>query len=149
MTVRCAAQLGRQESAIEAHFGRDARALKLPPWRRNYRFLDGRKFEIDYAWVDLRFGVEIDGHVHRIRDRFDTDREKGALAILAGWTVMHVTGQHIRQGLAVEWVRQAIALLSCPDEGSRLPPHMLACPALPDYRSRLIRPSELSYRGQE
>jgi very-short-patch-repair endonuclease len=145
MTVRCAAQLGRQESGIEVHFGRDARALKLPPWRRNYRFLEPRKFEIDFAWPELRFGVEIDGHVHRIRDRFDTDREKGALAILAGWTLMHVTGQHVRQGLAIEWARQAIALLSRHEDEARHPPHRLACGAEIDHRTTLIRPSELAY----
>jgi very-short-patch-repair endonuclease len=147
--VRCAAQLGVMDSPIEAHFARDARAMKLPPHTRNYRFLEGRKFELDFAWPRLRFGVEIDGHVHRIRDRFDTDREKGALAILAGWTVLHVTGLHVRDGRAIAWARQALDLLSRPDSGAAIPPHMLACVPASGCRTSLNRVSEQPYKAQE
>ena len=46
--------------------------------------------------------------VHRIKGRFRADIEKRALALLAGWRVLEVSGAEIRSGQAIAWL---IALL--------------------------------------
>lgn len=98
----------RIDSTIEAMFAQQAKAVKLPPWERNYRFLPDRKLEIDFAWVDIKFGIEIDGAVHRITTRFHADREKHAQALLAGWTILPVTGRHVRGGEAIQWAEELL-----------------------------------------
>lgn len=97
------------ESTIEATFELGIRALKFPPWERNLVFLEGRKFEIDFAWPQWKVGIEIDGHVHRIQERFNSDIEKHALALLAGWTIMRIGGRDIRSGRAFTWAEQLLA----------------------------------------
>lgn len=99
---------GRVDSAIEAQFARDCRIAGLPAWKRNYVFLPGRKFECDFAYPEVRFGVEIEGMVHRIEGRFKRDIEKHALALLAGWMILRVDGDSIRQGRAVPWAAELL-----------------------------------------
>ena len=99
----------RRNSRIEAQLELQMRALKLPGWVRNLVFLEHRKFELDFAWPSLKFAVEVDGHVHRIKERFNADHEKHALAMLAGWTVLRVGGQDIRNGSAVTWVETMLS----------------------------------------
>lgn len=92
-------------SPIEALLDVHIRAEKLPRPVHEFPFLEHRKFRFDRAWPQIKFAVEVDGHVHRIKSRFDSDREKHALALLAGWTVLHVTGHHIRSGQAITWLK--------------------------------------------
>lgn len=99
----------RRDSQIEAELALQMRALKFAPWVRNLRFLETRKFELDFAWPAWKFAVEVDGHVHRIKERFNADHEKHALAMLDGWTVLRVGGKDIRNGRAVQWVDRLLA----------------------------------------
>lgn len=99
----------RRDSRIEAEFALQMRGLKFPPWKRNLVFLEGRKFELDFSWPAWKFAVEVDGHVHRIKERFDSDHEKHALAMLAGWTILRVGGKDIRNGRAVTWAEGLIS----------------------------------------
>lgn len=96
----------RRDSAIEAMFALHLRACQFPPWVRNHVFYPGRKFELDFAWPDRKFAVEVDGEVHRIKERFHADVEKHALAFLSGWAVLRVDGRSIRNGAAVQWAAQ-------------------------------------------
>lgn len=96
----------RQESEIEAMFAQYLRTTDIPTPMRNFVFLPNRKLELDFAWPDKKVGVEIEGAVHRIRERFHGDIEKHALAILNGWVVMRVDGRSIRSGKAIEWFDQ-------------------------------------------
>lgn len=77
-------------------------------YRREYRFVPGRKFRFDFAFPDRQIAVEIDGAVHRIKVRFHSDREKGNLAILHGWRVLHVGPDAVRDGRALEILRQLV-----------------------------------------
>lgn len=91
-------------SEIEEMLAVHIRADRLPQPVREYAFHPDRGWRFDFAWPELLFAVEVDGHVHRIRDRFERDREKGAHALMSGWRVLHVTGRQIRAGIAVRWV---------------------------------------------
>jgi len=99
----------RPDSEIEALFALQWRALKLPPAYRDFRPLEGRKLELDFAWPAIRFAVEIDGAVHRITERFHADCEKHALCALAGWQVLRLTGRHIRAGHGITWAAELYA----------------------------------------
>jgi very-short-patch-repair endonuclease len=101
-------KVGRIDSAIEATFAMQARAEGLPQWVRNHVFLPDRLLQIDFAWPALRFGIEVQGAVHRIGNHIHRDCEKQALALLAGWTILPVTGRHVRSGQAIAWARSLI-----------------------------------------
>ncbi len=74
-----------------------------PPDKRNYVFLKGRKFELDFAWLEEKVGVEIQGGTgwapkgtnwrqrHVSPGGYRSDREKMRLAILNGWVVLEYT----------------------------------------------------------
>lgn len=98
----------RIDSAIEAQFALHCGANKFPRWERNYRIITGRKLEWDFAWPSMHFAVEVQGAVHRITEKFHTDAEKMALALIAGWTVLPVTGRHVRSGQAIAWAKALI-----------------------------------------
>jgi very-short-patch-repair endonuclease len=110
--VRMARQQGkipaRIDSEIEAKFALHCGAENFPRWERNYRIIPGRKLEWDFAWVGAKFAVEVQGAVHRIEAKFHTDAEKMALALLAGWTVLPVTGRHVRSGQAIAWAKSLL-----------------------------------------
>lgn len=82
---------------------------------REFRFMPERRFRFDFVilppmdsaapWI----AFEIDGVVHRIKGRFNADREKGNLATLRGWRVLHVSPAQVRTGEALALVRLALA----------------------------------------
>lgn len=104
--ARAQGKVDRIDSPIEALFAQQARAEHLPPWERNFIFLPDRKFELDWAWPRIRFGIEIQGAVHAMH--LHRDAEKHALALLAGWTILPVTGRHIRAGQAIRWAKSLL-----------------------------------------
>lgn len=75
----------------------------IPPWERNFEFAPPRKKQVDWAWPTIRFGIEVDGGVHRTAERFDGDREKMALALLNDWRILPVTKVHVHDGRAIAW----------------------------------------------
>lgn len=99
-------EVKRRDSTIEATLALHIRASKLPDPKRNYVFLPDRKLELDFCWPELKLGVEVEGAVHRIKERFHGDIEKHALALIHGWTVMRVDGRAIRSGNAIDWLCQ-------------------------------------------
>jgi very-short-patch-repair endonuclease len=70
-------------------------------FEREYRFIADRRFRADFAFPAQRVAIEIDGAVHRIKKRFHSDREKGNLATLHGWRVLHVTRHDVLDGTAL------------------------------------------------
>jgi very-short-patch-repair endonuclease len=105
------ARMGAVQSPIEAMLALHLYAEHMPLAQRQYRAIPDRNFRIDFAWPHLKFAVEVDGEVHRIKGRFHADLEKHALLVLAGWTLLRVGGREVRSGLAVRWVIQAYSML--------------------------------------
>jgi very-short-patch-repair endonuclease len=77
-------------------------------YEREYRFKPDRRFRFDFAFPAEQIAVEIDGVVHRIKSRFNADREKGTIALLLGWRVLHVTSAQVRSGEALALLCQLI-----------------------------------------
>ena len=73
-----------------------------------YRFHATRGWRFDLCWPALKLAVEVDGAVHRIKERFLADMEKHQAAFAAGWRVLRVAPRQVRNGAAVELVRQAL-----------------------------------------
>jgi len=87
-------------------------ALQLDQARIGYlrevQFLMARRFRFDFV-IEPKIAVEIDGVVHRIKGRFASDREKGNLAVLHGWRVLHFSPAQVRSGDALALTQQVLA----------------------------------------
>jgi len=99
------------QSALEREFAARIREIgsDLPPYRRNYRFCE-RMWTFDYAWVDCKLAIEIDGGNQMVRwskklRRYvavgrhtkSTDYAKLNRAVLLGWRILRYTGEMLRQ----------------------------------------------------
>ena len=89
------------------------RAKRMPPPKREWIAVPGRKFRFDFAWPDLMLLVEVQGGIwtkggHSTGVGISRDCEKGNLATLLGWRVLHVTSEQIKAGKAIQWIEQAM-----------------------------------------
>jgi very-short-patch-repair endonuclease len=74
------------------------------PWRE-HTFHSVRGWRLDLAWAELKFAVEVDGAVHRTKERYYADIEKHNALSAAGWRWLRVTPAMVRSGEALELVR--------------------------------------------
>lgn len=100
-------------SALEDAFAIQIRACRLPEPRREFKFHPLRKFRFDFAWPEKMLAVEVQGGHwsggrHTRGAGFNADCEKGALALIAGYRVLHITSTHIKNGLAIRWLEAAL-----------------------------------------
>jgi very-short-patch-repair endonuclease len=70
---------------------------RLPRPRLNAHLaVDGRFFEIDCLWEDARLAVELDGRAsHGTGLRFESDRERDRLLLVAGWRPLRITWRQL------------------------------------------------------
>lgn len=102
---RASSRIPQAPSPIAESFALQIRADQLPRPMREYRFHPTRRWRLDFAWPDMRLAVEIDGEVHRIKDRFHADLEKHAALVLADWTLLRVGSREVRSGRGLEWLK--------------------------------------------
>lgn len=100
-------------SALEETFALQIRALGLPEPVREYPAIKGRKFRFDFAWIDARLLVEINGGTftqggHSTGTGIRRDYEKANLATLQGWRVLMFDGQAVKSGEGADKVREAL-----------------------------------------
>jgi hypothetical protein len=88
------------------------RNARLPLPEVEYRFHHTRKFRFDYAWpANGHLALEIDGGIW-VRGRHSggagqiRDMEKGNLAALMGWSVLHVTPQQLCTLSTIDLLKQ-------------------------------------------
>lgn len=109
-----AAQKRSGASALEDHLLRSMRAAGLPEPEREYRFHATRKWRLDFAFVEQRLGVEVEGGIYRggghthVKD-LKRDMEKSNALTLAGWRLLRFHGDQVRSGEATDVIRQALA----------------------------------------
>lgn len=91
----------------------DALARQLPVFlrfERQFKFLPDRAFRADFAFPDARLLVEVDGGMWIRGSKshgaggYELDRERDALAMMAGWVVLRVTPGQVKDGRAADWV---------------------------------------------
>ena len=103
------------EKILEAQIA--AAELKEPILEHPFAKSIGRKWRFDFAWPDVWHGesqpitklaVEIDGEVHRTRDRFRADLEKMNVAAAFGWVVLHFRPCQVRSRMAFDAIRTVL-----------------------------------------
>lgn len=98
----------KQVSLIEERMAQQIAQAGLPIPVREYFHIKDRDHRLDFAWPDLKIGVEVQGMAHRIKGRFRADIEKRALGLLAGWRILEVGGIEVRSGIAIRWLQALI-----------------------------------------
>jgi very-short-patch-repair endonuclease len=96
-------------TAPEDLFSLHVRAAKLPEPVREYKFLSDRKFRADFAWIEQKLIVEIDGHSSGAGIRRDYERD--VLAMLAGWRVLRFTTCQVKSGFAIDSVERMLKIV--------------------------------------
>ena len=84
------------ENAFEFYL----RVFKISDYFREYRFDVIRKFRFDFAWVNQRVGVEIDGGQWKLfggRHNRDSDRAKLNIAVSQGWRVLRFSTLQLKE----------------------------------------------------
>lgn len=94
----------RLESQLEVMVAQQLTLLKLPMPQREYKHIPNRNFRLDFAWPDVKVGIEVQGMVHRIEGRFKGDIEKRALGLINGWRILEVDRAAIKSGMAISWI---------------------------------------------
>ena len=100
-------------SQLEAELALQIKALGLPEPIREYQAIKGRKFRFDFAWLEQRLLVEVNGGTytqgaHSTGRGIARDYEKANLAVLQGWRVLTFDGKSVKDGTAVVVVRRAL-----------------------------------------
>ncbi len=103
-----AVRIPEPRSEIEAMMAQQIKLSGLPVPEEQYKpFLD-RKYLVDFCWPSLRVIVEVDGSVHRIKKSFKLAFERNFLLLMADWKVLHVGGDDVRSGRAVQWIEKLL-----------------------------------------
>lgn len=101
------------KSDLEDLFAFQLDSLGLTGYTREYQAIKGRKFRFDFAWLDARLLVEVNGGTftqggHSTGLGIRRDYEKSNLAQLQGWRVLMFDGKAVKDGTAVETIRKAL-----------------------------------------
>lgn len=100
-------------SGLEQAFARQLQIAGVAAPVAEHRFHPVRRWRFDFAWPAALLALEIEGGVfiagrHSRGAGYRADCEKHSAAAVLGWRVLRVTGDHIRNGQALQWVRQAL-----------------------------------------
>lgn len=101
---------GQWESVLATKI-QNARFQK--PYFRQYPFLSGRKFRADFAFPEQMLLIEVDGGLyiqggHSRGAARESDLERDALAMLAGWRTLRVSPRHVKDGRAIAWIAELL-----------------------------------------
>lgn len=102
-------------SNLEEALAFQIRADGLPVPEREFVAIPGRRFRFDFGWPDPAYKLlcEVQGGVfikgaHSTGVGITRDAEKAALAAVHGYRLIPVTAQHIKSGMALKWIREAL-----------------------------------------
>jgi very-short-patch-repair endonuclease len=100
-------------SDLELRFLLLCRALELPEPVAEYRFCVHRRWRLDFAYPDLKVGIEIEGGIysggrHVRGNGFERDCEKHNWLAFDGWTVFRFTSGMLETGAALVMLQQTL-----------------------------------------
>jgi very-short-patch-repair endonuclease len=89
------------------------KAKKLPTPEREFSFLEGRRYRMDFAWPELRVALEVEGGswvngAHGRGKHFESDCRKYSLAAIEGWVVVRATTDMVKSGEALDLLERAL-----------------------------------------
>lgn len=108
--------VGKQkEKANAILFMALCKSFGIPSPEQEFKFMDKRKFRFDFAWIDEKLAVEIEGGVwiqgrHTRGSGYVKDMEKYNLAAEAGWRVLRFTPQQIKKEETYKIIQNCLAL---------------------------------------
>ncbi|MDH2653939.1 hypothetical protein QDR54_13675 [Acinetobacter baumannii] len=86
--------------------------------KRELQFRTDRKWRFDFAWVEERIAVEIQGGVwmgksgsHTSRKGLNNDCEKRNEAVIDGWRVLHFTSDQVHSEYALDVIKRLMKVL--------------------------------------
>jgi very-short-patch-repair endonuclease len=92
-----------KRETLEDEFSRKLRILRILEPIRQYRFSDKRRFLLDFAYPQLKLGIEIQGGTwmsnrsgHTSGAGVKRDCEKSNLAVTEGWDILYFTSDMVR-----------------------------------------------------
>ena len=93
-------------STLEELFAFQATAAGLPAFEREVCVIPGRKFRFDFAFIEQKLLVEIqggtyNGGAHGRGVGINRDYEKGNLAVMHGWRVLQFDTKQVKSGEAL------------------------------------------------
>ena len=101
-------------SDLEESFATQLKQHSLPEPTREFPFalMRRRKFRFDFAWIEERVAVEIQGATfrkgaHSSGTGLARDFEKNNLAMLLGWKVFYFDSKMVQDGRAVNTICEA------------------------------------------
>ena len=76
--------------------------LNLPVPHKEYRYARKRKFRVDFAYPEIRMGIEIDGGIfnkkaHGSITGILNDIDRNNTAAMEGWTMIRIPSSHIHE----------------------------------------------------
>jgi very-short-patch-repair endonuclease len=94
---------------LEDLLAEQIRLMQLPAPERQAKLIPGRRFVHDFCWPRQKLAVEVQGGTwtlgaHSSGAGIERDCEKAALALLAGYRTLAVTGGQVRSGQALTWI---------------------------------------------
>ncbi len=108
-------RLVTEVSALEDSFAfqLSIASVKIPAFKREYKFDPERKWRIDFAWIELKIALEIQGgtHIHGARSHagksgYQADCDKANALALAGWRLFRFTSYDIRSVAALNMMER-------------------------------------------
>lgn len=105
-------KLPKAESPGESAFALHCRAEKLQV-TREYQFFPGRRWKFDFAFLDAKIAVEIEGGIwvggaHTRGKHFESDCEKYNTATIMEWKVLRYSTQMVLRGDAINDVLEML-----------------------------------------
>ena len=103
----------RPVSASEELFVLHLKACRLAVVRE-HQFHDSRKWRFDFAFLDEKLAVEIEGGAwsngrHTRGAGFVGDMEKYNAAVVLGWKILRFTPEAVKSGRAIEIVKMVLS----------------------------------------
>jgi len=100
-------------SHLEESLALQIKAAGLPVPVREYAAIPDRRFRFDFAWPDRALLLECQGGVfirggHSTGVGITKDAEKASLAAVHGYRLILVTAAHVKGGMAVKWITEAL-----------------------------------------
>lgn len=102
-------------SKLEAEFALQLRAHGVTASMREFRFHPTRKWRFDFAWPDQKVAVELHGATysngrHNRGTGMKNDADKTNAAQLLGWITLTFTSDHLKDGTAMQHVKEALGV---------------------------------------
>ncbi len=106
----------KKVSALEEKFAQQLHEF-LPDIHveREYKGIIGRQFRFDFAIIPYKIAIEIHGGQwlgwkggHTSGVGVLRDCEKACMAALNGWVYFPISGEHVKSGAGIGWIKQYI-----------------------------------------